>query len=181
MPFSITADLTKDSLWDASRGAYPNPPPGLYEVTTKSADEHKATIKFVVSAPGVGEFEIFVPKDMTKESNRRKMKTAIVSHGAKAEVLDKTPNLTISEKLFVGRKAIVLVTKVEGQDEQGREKLNDRDFVTAEQAKQIRAQGGAAAPKKEKKADPAPEANGAAPAGDAAGSSPMDDLFGGAS
>lgn len=174
MALSIQANLANVQEWDATRGSYTDLDPGLYEVTTTDVGEHKGTVKFTVKGT-FGSTDVYTPKDMNKDANARKMKAAILSHGAKKEKIEAAGDkLTITEALFVNRKAFLLVTAVEGVDDKGRKLLNDKAFVTPEQAAAWKkAQGDKpAAPA----ASPAPAANGAAPAGgDAAG---LGDLFG---
>lgn len=161
MGINITADLSDVEVWDATRAGFTDVDPGLYEVTTESVDEHKATVKFTVKG-SFGTTDLYLPKDMTKPPNKRRMKTALISHGAKADKINATgAALTISDPLFVGRKAWLLVTAVEGVDEQGRKKINDKMFLTPEQA--------AAWKKAAAEAKAASKANGAAaPAASAA-------------
>ncbi len=176
MAISIQANLANVQEWDATRGPLTDVEPGLYEVKTTDVVEHKATVKYSVTGP-FGTCEVFIPKDMTKDSNARKMKAAILSHGAKREKIEAAGDkLTITESLFVGRTAFMLVTAVEGVDDKGRKLLNDKAFVTPEQAAAWKKANASkpAAPK----ADPAPAANGAAPAGAPAGESGLGDLFG---
>lgn len=172
MALNLTANFKGVQEWDATRGGFTDVEPGLYEVTTIEVGEHKATVKFVVKG-SFGQTEVFSPKDMTKESNLRKMKAAVISHGANPAKLEAAGEITLSDPLFVNKKAYLLVTKVEGTDDKGRALLNDKSFVTPAQA--------AAWKKAQKEATPAAASNGAAAPAAAAGTPPADaglgDLF----
>lgn len=171
MALNLTANFKGVEAWDATRGGFTDVEPGLYEVTTTEVGEHKATVKFVVKGT-FGQAEVYVPKDMTKDANLRKMKAAVISHGAKPEKLEAAGEITLSDPLFVNKKAFLLVTKVEGTDDKGRALLNDKAFVTPAQA--------AAWKKAQKESTPAAKAD-AAPAANGAGTPPADaglgDLF----
>jgi hypothetical protein len=78
--------------------------------------------------------------------------------------------------MFVGKPVFVIVKKVDGQDAQGRPKLNDREFATKSQAEAWAAAQAGGAPAASSKAS---KSNGAAaPAADqAAGQTAAASLF----
>jgi hypothetical protein len=140
MALNLAVNLGAVDLWDPTKGGTANPPPGAYEVVTKEVDVHakgdKKSIKVVSEITSLGmTVETYLGLDTSKPSNAQKIKTALVSHGANAEKVRGTTQATLTDAMFVGRKAYMIVKKVDGVDEKGREKLNDRDFCTAEQFK----------------------------------------------
>lgn len=169
MAISIKVNLANDSAWDATK-TFEDLDPGVYKVKTTGVEIHtkegKQSLKIsfetldpVKGKPG----DIYIGLDFTKEANRRKLLTAMISHGAKEEKIKAMgAALEITDSIFLGKEALVNVRLVDDVDEKGRKRLNDREFIRAQDYEVLRARHSANGPAKAPTGAPQPAA--AAPA-----------------
>lgn len=156
MGISIAMDLS-----DAKeRSGYTDMEPGIYAGKTTTVEAHnERSIKFVVDCGEAGDAEMYLGLDLTKQGNRNSWYAMLASHGKNMDKIKEAKGaFTFVESMVIGKPCFVMVSKVEGQDAQGRPKLNDKSFISKERYEALKATGGktpikAAAP-----------ANGAAPA-----------------
>lgn len=175
--FNVPVDFTGVSPWDATRGGMNDPEPGAYIGRTVGAVEYdkegKKSIKVTVALDGGGEAVLFMGLDFSKPSNLQKAATGLLSVGIPAAKLGLVKALTPAHFMGAdgkGRPCHVLVKLVEGVNEKGQKKLNDKEWLTPEQFATYKASPAAA-----NKPSSAPAAApAAAPASDAA----LGNLFG---
>lgn len=145
--FQIPFSPPTAAAWDPTKAGAANPDPGLYDGKTTAVEIHekdggKRSLKLTVDLDGFGACDLYLGLDFSKEANQRKMKTAMIAHGMKEEKIPAALAASggnITSAFFLNRPCKVLVKAVEGTDALGRPKLNDRDFITAEQAATYKA------------------------------------------
>lgn len=161
------------NLSDASeRGSYAEVEPGIYAGKTKSIEPHgDKSIKFTVDLDNGQTTDIYLGTDLTKVGNRNSWYGMLASHGKNMEKIKAAGDkFTFSDAMVLaeGKNAcFILVTKVDGMDDQGRPKLNDKTFVSKERAEALKAAGGkrVAAPANGAAGAQAPAGGAPAPAG----------------
>jgi hypothetical protein len=157
MAISIAMDLS-----DAKeRSGYTDMEPGIYAGKTTAVEAHKdSSIKFVVDCGEAGDAEMYLGLDLTKQGNRNSWFAMLASHGKNMEKIKEAKGaFSFTEGMVLGKPCFVMVSKVEGQDAQGRPKLNDKSFISKERYEALKAAGGKTPTKAA-----TPAANGAAPA-----------------
>lgn len=180
--FTIPVNFAGIDPWDPTKGGVNDPEPGVYtgKVTaavlhTKASDPSKQSIKVTVDLAGAGETDLYLGLDFSKAANVRKMLTALASCGVDVVKLRAAGQVNLVPAWFMGKDGKgapcnVIVKAVEGVDAQGRKKLNDKEFATAEQAQAwASAQAGAASATAGTAGASTPPAGGAAAGGGAVG------------
>jgi hypothetical protein len=157
--FEVPVDFTGVVPWDPTKGGVTDPEPGGYAGKTRGAWLHTSakggkSIKITVALSGGPETDLYLGLDFSKPSNVQKVKTALGSmYGADA--VEKMGQFKLTPAAFMGRDGqgaacYVIVRGVEGTDDKGRKKLNDKEFATKGQFESFMAAmgtgGGAPAP-----------------------------------
>lgn len=163
------------NLSDANeRGNYEEIEPGIYAGKTKSIEPHSGgkSMTFTVELDNGQVVDIALGIDLTKKGNRNSWYGMLASHGKNMEKIKQAGDkFTFSDAMVLAEgknSCFVLVTKVDGMDDQGRPKLNDKTFVSKERAEALKAAGGkarAAAPANGAAGVQAPAGGAPAPAG----------------
>jgi hypothetical protein len=158
--FAIKMDLSDAKV---RSGGMTEVDPGAYKGKTTAVEVYNSgkSLKFTVDLGEAGECDLYPGLDVTKQGNRNGIITALASHGKNVEKIKAARDgFTLTPKFFVGVECYVLVTKIDGIDDQGRPLLNDKAFITKERF-EVLVKSGA---KPHRKADAsAPAGNGAAP------------------
>jgi hypothetical protein len=138
--FNVPVDFTGVSPWDPTKGGANDPEPGAYAGRTISAVEYdndgKKSLKVVMALEGGGEATLFTGLDFSKPSNLQKAAAALLSVGIPAAKLGLVKTLTPAHFMGQdgkGRPCHVLVKLVDGVNERGQKKFNDKEWMTAEQ------------------------------------------------
>lgn len=161
------------NLSDANeRGNYEEIEPGIYAGKTKSIEPHKGgkSMIFTVELDNGQTVEIALGLDVTKKGNRNSWFGMLASHGKNMEKIQAAGDkFAFSDAMVLAEgknDCFVLVTKVDGMDDQGRPKLNDKTFISKARAEALKAAGGKAPAKANGAAGVQAPAGGApAPAG----------------
>lgn len=146
-------DFTGVPLADPTKPAVNDPPAGAYRARSTGSEAHTSkaggsSIKVTVDLQGAGSTDLYLGLDGSKPFNISKIKTAFASMGVPVEKIGK---LDVQPSHFMGRDGkgadcFVIVTAVEGVNEKGQKKLNDKNFATREQFEAYNAAHGATAP-----------------------------------
>ncbi len=166
MAISIKAPgVAKAEPWDATK-TFTDLDPGVYKVKTTEVSIHKTSegkeslqVNFDTVEPNAGPGVIYLGLDFSKEANKRKVLTALISHGGKPDrIAAMGDELELVDAFFVGRSAFVNVRLVDDLDAKGRKRLNDKEFVRPEDYEVLRARYAANGPARSASASPAPTA-----------------------
>lgn len=131
-------------------------PEGAYAVQITNSDLQQkdpskpATLVFDVKVIEQGEAQgltgkVYVGTDLEKPANKRHLRGLLMGVGANPAALD-AGNINISAEMFVGKNAYIFVEAREGKDEQGRNLLDNRNFVAPAFYEKKKAEAGAKAP-----------------------------------
>lgn len=139
------------NLSDANeRGNYEEIEPGIYAGKTKSIEPHSGgkSMVFTVELDNGQSADIALGIDLSKKGNRNSWFGMLASHGKNMEKIKAAGDkFAFSDAMVLAEgknSCFVLVTKVDGMDDQGRPKLNDKTFVSKERAEALKAAGGKA-------------------------------------
>lgn len=72
--------------------------------------------------------KLYVGTDLTKEGNKKHLRALLLGVGANAAALDGGA-VAITAEMFIGKTAFIYVESREGKDGQGRDMLDNRNFI----------------------------------------------------